>query len=541
MNRVKILLAIVIIAVATLMAATLLVGSLLDKKITAALNERFNEYHFDIENINWSLIPAKLRLNNISITSKADTAVDNHLNGVIGKVHLKGIKLAKAAFKGKYEMRDLIISDIRLEGILPFEENNRAPTASTLDLYIGNIYFDQVNFDIKDSASSRTIELKEGALKIADFRLKKRDTLKVIQLSDFSAENLISVSKDSMYTFQARQILYSDTLKILSIESISLLPNYEDYDFTSKVEVETDCIEGEFQKVKFNQFSAASYYNSNEIKSSYVSIGKLELNVFRDKRKPDSLKEKPVFQHYIYSYPGFLNIDSIGINDGDITYTEHALNATEPGTVSFNGVNATIYNISNDTIYKTREAFIEMKTEALLMGISKMNVLMKARLFDPANTFSLKGTLAPIKVKDLNPILEKNAFLNANSATIDQLSFNLTGNDTKATGELIMLYKGLDINVKDKEDDDKSGIKEQFLSFLINKGAWDSNPMPSDEVRVGIIDFERDPTKFVFNYWIKSILTGVKSSVIKLPDKKKSFLQKIFGGNTEKKDNASKS
>lgn len=541
MNRLKILLATVIIAVAALLAASLLVGPLLDKKITAALNERYKGYTIDIDNVNWSLIPSRLRLNNITITSKEGSTSDNLLKGVIGKVHLKGMDLAKAAFNDEYEMKDLIISDIQLEGILPSRGKKRQPIVSTLNLQIENIYFDHVHLSLKDFASSRTIELKEGALKIADFKIKELDTLKTIPLSDFSADHLLAVSTDSMYTLQARQISYADTLKILSIQGISILPNYKDYDFTSRAAYETDRIEGEFQNVKFDQFSAAAYYNSKEIKSTYVSIGKLELTIFRDKRKPDNLKEKPVFQHYIYIYPGFLNIDSLEVNNGNITYTEHAEKAQEPGTVSFNQIKATIYNISNDSIYKTKEAFISMKAEALLMGKSKMNVQLKARLFDPSNTFSLKGMLAPIKVKELNPILEKNAFLNANSAQIDKVNFNLVGNDTKATGELVMLYRGLDISVKDKDNDDQMDMKEQFLSFIVNKGALDSNPLPKEEVRVGIIDFERDPTKFIFNYWVKSILTGVKSSVIKQPVRKKTFLQKIFGGNSDKKDNGSKS
>lgn len=541
MNRVTILLAIVIIAVAGVIAFTLLAGPLLDKKITSALKERYPDYNIDIESVNWSLIPSRLRLNSIAVSSKANTTSGNYLKGEIGEVHLKGMDLAKAAFDDKYELKDVIISDVRLKGILPYHERKRLPIVSTLNLRIEKIYFEHVNLSLKDSASSRTIELKEGALKIADFKIKELDTLKIIPLSDFSADHLLSVSPDSMYTFQARQVSYNDTLKILSVEGISILPNYKDYDFTSRAAYETDRIEGEFQQVKFDQFSAAAYYNSKDIKSSYVSIGKLNLTIFRDKRKPDNLKEKPVFQHYIYIYPGYLNIDSLEVREGHITYTEHAQKAQEPGSVSFTEVKATIYNISNDSIYKTKEAFITMKAEALLMGKSKMNVLLKAKLYDSSNTFTLKGMLAPMKVKDLNPILEKNAFLNANTAMIDKVNFNLTGNDTKATGELTILYRGLDITIKDKRDHDSSGIKEQFFSFIVNKGAWDANPLPSKEVRVGIIDFERDTTKFIFNYWLKSILTGVKSSVIKEPVRKKSFLQKIFGGNSDKKSNASES
>jgi hypothetical protein len=87
----------------------------------------------------------------------------------------------------------------------------------------------------------------------------------------------------------------------------------------------------------------------------------MELNVFRDKRKEFRHIEKPTFQDLIYNYPGTLNIDSIGILSGNIVYSEHAEKAIEKGSVSFNEIDATIYKITNDTIYKTEKAYLELK------------------------------------------------------------------------------------------------------------------------------------------------------------------------------------
>jgi hypothetical protein len=36
-------------------------------------------------------------------------------------------------------------------------------------------------------------------------------------------------------------------------------------------------------------------------------------------------------------------------------------------------------------------------------------------------------------------------------------------------------------------------------------------------VRIGIIDYKRDPEKFLFNYFVKSILSGIKSSFERNP------------------------
>jgi hypothetical protein len=113
------------------------------------------------------------------------------------------------------------------------------------------------------------------------------------------------------------------------------------------------------------------------------------------------------------------------------------------------------------------------------------------------------------------------------------MSFNFTATDTRATGEMTLLYNGLDIAFKSKQTDDTTAVKENILSLIANKGAWDSNPLPGEEVRVGTIDYERDPTKSSINYSIKANISGIKSSVIKKPIKKKNFLQRIFSSSDE--------
>jgi hypothetical protein len=221
----------------------------------------------------------------------------------------------------------------------------------------------------------------------------------------------------------------------------------------------------------------------------------------------------------IYNYPGNVNIDSIGLINGNVTFTPRAEKANEPGSISFNKINAKIYKITNDTIYKKESAFLELKGDALLMGKGKMSVLLKGRIFDRQNTFSLNGNLSGLEANELNPILEKNAFIYATSGKIDAMNFSFTANNAKATGKMTMLYHGLDIAVKNKRTDDTTAFVERLKSFIVNIKVLDSNPMPGKEVRVGIIDYERDPERFLFNYCFKSILSGIQSSLVKSPKK----------------------
>lgn len=76
------------------------------------------------------------------------------------------------------------------------------------------------------------------------------------------------------------------------------------------------------------------------------------------------------------------------------------------------------------------------------------------------------------------------------------------------------LYQGLNLTVINKQTDDTTAIKEQIKSVIANIIVIKSNPMPGEEVRPGIIEYDRDPERFLFNYCFKAIMSGIKSSVM---------------------------
>jgi len=217
----------------------------------------------------------------------------------------------------------------------------------------------------------------------------------------------------------------------------------------------------------------------------------------------------------LYAWPGKIRIDSIGLMNGDVTLTVHAEKANEPGSISFNKIRARLYNITNDTVYKTESVFLGIKADAMLMGKGKMAITFNGELFEKENTFTMTGSLLDLEIKELNPILEKNAFIYASSGRIDEMYFNQTANNTKAAGNLTILYNGLNVTVKNKQTDDTTAFRERFISFIANRRILDSNPVTDGKVRVGIIDYERDPERFIFHYWFNSILSGITSSLIR--------------------------
>jgi hypothetical protein len=246
------------------------------------------------------------------------------------------------------------------------------------------------------------------------------------------------------------------------------------------------------------------------------------MQVFKDKRREFRHTEKPAFQDMITNYPASLSIDSIAVLSGNIVYSEHGEKAIEKGSVSFNEVNARIYNITNDTIYKTEKAYFELNANALLMGKGQLSILLKARIFDNQNTFAINGTLSGMEASELNPILEKSASISITSGKINTMNFGFSANNTKATGNMKLLYEGLKFDMMNKQTGKTTTFKEQLKSLIANIIVIESNPMPGEEARPGIIEYERDPERYIFGYFFRSLLSGIKTTVTKTKSPKKS-------------------
>jgi hypothetical protein len=487
------------------------------QKIQASVNENSGDYHLEIEKVDVLILRSGIEIKNITLLLKTEIGGQPGLTGEIESVKFKGIRFLKAAIKKDIDIREVDIFNSRITGMLDFSKKNGPAPVSPLNIRIKNLFFDKLVVDLKDKSTAQTYSLKDGVLKLHDIHVEKQDTLSpgIFGQFDFDALEFKMVTPDSLYSFSAVGINNSATSNTLTVNSFAIQPNYNEYEFTARHQYETDRIEGTFSQILFHDFSAADFVKSGNLTSSFIEIGELELNVFRDKREEFRHVEIPTFQEMIYNYPGTLSIDSIGILSGNVVYSEHAEKAIEKGSISFNEIDATIYKITNDTIYKTEKAYLEWHANALLMGKGKVAILLKARIFDNQNTFAVNGTLSEMEALELNPILVNNAFLTINSGTINTMDFNFLANNTKATGNLKLLYQGLGFDVVNKRTGETDAIMEQIKSVIANIVVMESNPMPGDGVRLGIIEYERDPEKFLFNYVVKSLLTGMKTSITK--------------------------
>jgi hypothetical protein len=511
----KIMAGIFTLVVLVKLTTTIFIGPWLRGKIYAELNKEDSNYIIEIDKVNILMFKSGIELAGITINSKAEHGGNKDLSGEIVSVKLTGAKLVKAIFKHDIYIGKVTISNSRINGKIPFSGKAKPPIISSMKIGMGRVLFDQINLEIENDSTGQTYSIKEGVLKAYDLQVEKLDTLfpGTIKLFDFKAGEIVYVSSDKMYSYIVKGISYPANTNTLVIDSLFIRPNYKDYDFTSRYYYQVNRIEAGFSNIYVHDLYTAGPFGSGSLKSPYIEIGEMNMKVFRDKRNKFHHINKPAFQDLLYDFPNPFTIDSVILMKGNVAFTIHAEEANEPGIIRFNEIQARLYNLTNDTIYKSEKAFLEIKADALLMGKGKMAVHLKERIFDIRNTFSLEGTLSGMEASALNPILEKNAFIYLTSGKLDTMSFSFTADNYGSTGKMIMLYHGLHIAVENRQTDDTTAFRERFISFIANRRIPDSNPVKGKEAREGTIDYIRDPERSVFHYCFRSVLSGIISTL----------------------------
>ncbi|MGE5458507.1 MAG: hypothetical protein ACM3RX_09145 [Methanococcaceae archaeon] len=518
----KISLVLLILMVLLVLMTKFYIEPWLGKEIKTQLRAGY-DYTIDIKIVNIDIIRSELDLIGVRIYS--NTKYQGY-SGEIGTIKFTGIRIIKAVIKHDLYVDEVIVSKSSINGKMPFPERLLSPVVSPLKISIGGVLFDQFNLKMENDSTGQNYSVTEGMLRIQGLEVSKMDTLYPgsITLFDFKAGEANIVSSDIMYSWLIKGINYSGTLKTLVIDSLFLKPKYKDYDFTSRFKFQRSCIEAVFSDIAFHDFYADSYFSPMVLSSSYIEIGEMNMKVFRDKRKELRHEKKPAFQEILYKIPTVLRIDSITLAKGGITYKVHAEDSKAPGMIVINAVTARLLNVTNDTLFKKKNSSLEFKADARLMGKGGLSILLKSKLFDKNNTFSVNGSLSDLDLSELNPILENNADIYA-TGKLDAMNFSFVADNVKARGRMTMLYHGLVITVKDKRSDDTLSVKARLFSYFANRRILDSNPLKGEEARVGTIYYERDPERFLFHYCFRSILTGISSTLSKDEKNSKSIVQ----------------
>jgi hypothetical protein len=347
-----------------------------------------------------------------------------------------------------------------------------------------------------------------------DTTLSLRKQLLYSENAYLSGKNLDFVTKDSLFSVNFDKYELRTNPSSVTLTGTTIEPKYNKFAFSAMVGHQTDWAKASIGTVTLKIIDLERLLYHQELLAHKVGVDSLSISLFRDKKWPrleNIVQRMPQVALGEFETP--IAIDTFALSNSYLQYEELAEESSAIGKIYFDDLTAQILNIVNTPVKLSANKNLSGSISAKLMGEGTVTVMLKAPLTNENGTFTLAGTLSPMSLVPLTEMLGPVAFIKIKNGTNENLIFELNANDSYAQGSMKFYYKNLKVSLLSKKGEDNIGMGNAIGSFFANTFIVRSNNPSIFLLRNGDIYFERDASKSIFNYWSKSVLSGVISSI----------------------------
>jgi len=504
-----------------LFVAGVVLSRVVKDKVIAALEEK----NGTIESLHLNLLRRAVTVEGVAWTAPSTdtTKVKNHVavkHVSVTGIHVLAWLIHKNITVDKIELSDGEVTYRVVKNAKKDSASHAAPAMAEGELpfkmvSIGEVVFKNVKTHIQlDSLQtvSGDVGFTLTAVQFDPIQAQKdRSAIKIKSIqADFTSVQLSS----KLYITKVSSIHLNSADGRLLLDSISLTPKYGRYAFARKVGKQTDRFTLRIPKIAVEGL-AFNPLNDSTVVSS-VHIVSARLHVFRDKRFPFIKHHQvPLPVAMIRKFPFALQVDSLKISGAKIVYEEFPEKGFHTGQVEFEELNAALTGLNNRDSSAQGKATLVASTKLMGKGLITATFLLP---YGKQQSYRAEGHIRNLPLPALNRAMENMAFVNIESGKLNDLYFNFYYNDDHSKGSILVNYENLKINGLTKEKDSHASEFKTWIINLFIKN--DKDRTVSEAKRLGVIDFERDKRKAIFNLWWKSLLSGLKSSVLDGPAKK---------------------
>jgi hypothetical protein len=450
----------------------------------------------------------KIEVQQLKVKLGHDT-LHRPLQAVIPYVLVKGIAIIPFLTD-----RSLVIGSISLaQPTISLTLNAELYKASGKKNILENINIDRVSITeallfVKDSLARDTIIHIATDMHMKALGLEKENDSLTWKDADVEFTNLLLNFPRDLYRCTIKHMRLGLTDRVFELDSMRISPTVGRRAFMKKFGKEIDYIRGHVPSIRATGVNLYSYPRQS-LEADKIEFN-FRLHVFRDKRYPFRKAYHTTLPvHYLQRMPLSLSIDTAKVIDSYVSYEEYPEEGDSTGMVFFDNLQATITSIHNDASLGWD---IAMRARAKFMGSGDLDV----HFLFPADTnkpYKLNGSLRNFQLTKLNSMLGPAIQARVESGVMTGMEFQFLYNKYRADGSLELNYKDLKITSLRENKRNKAAvslIKTLLLNTFIIKKNMDEDVR--EDKRTGTILFHRNTRRSIFNYWWKSVLSGVKSA-----------------------------
>lgn len=361
------------------------------------------------------------------------------------------------------------------------------------------------------------VSLKDYNLKIDSLEIQKTlDTL-TFHFKNFSTRlhKLDIQTADSLFhlTTESFDLSYKD--KSIQLKDISFMPNVSYAVLLRDDKFQHAEFSGSVHTLELNSVNFDSLIYTRKLFVDEVALDQVTAFVFKDKTKPLDKKRFPSYLGQSVKKISFpLRINHVKATHVRLENTERKPDSTI-AKVYLTRATLDVKNLTN----LRSDGNLIMQADAFINGKAHFKAQLSFYYSKPQ--FDFEGVVDKFNLPDLNPLLKAYTPAKINKGTADKISFSGIAKEKGATGTMEFLYHGLEVDLKLKEQADWTN---SLLTFAANTVTDSSNPgSPDVPSRVVTFNIQRDMNKGFVMVIIRSILDGLKETMIMSKDNRKAY------------------
>jgi hypothetical protein len=515
---------------------------LIREKLESAIHEKSEGlYNVKYDALDLDEVSGYLSIKNVSLSYDSlkyrtlldqDRAPSILLNIHIPEITITGVQTPRALLEKEIKGDKLELRNPTIEIIYTMHGKDSARNVPARDIYeqiLGGLK--QISIDtialLSANITTRNLKTKQKGIELVHTTLQlinvkvdsaaQEDPSRLFFAKQVSAaaESITWKADDRPYRYEIKNISMSSGSQIVYVNSFDITPLLGEDAFVKSLPAQDDRFDFTFKNIRIKKLDFYKAMEENIVADTII-IESSSFKIYRDLNIPRDKKNRvgTYPSQILLKLPIPVEVDRLVLKNADIEYKEKNNITKNAGKVQFHGVYATITNLTNkkERIAKDNTMNIDINTRFLNKTPFKASWVFY--LGSPNGRFDIKGNLGSINVRDLNPLTEPMGPARLEKGTINNLTFDLKGNDYSMTGTIKLLYEDLKIALLEKDKGSKEWDKKSLTSFVANIFVKNSNPRDKDEEPiVKTVTLERDTNRSIYYLTWKTIFKGARETL----------------------------
>lgn len=374
----------------------------------------------------------------------------------------------------------------------------------------------EVSWDLQKGVLQH-ISLKDFKVGVDSLSIHLTLDTAIYRFHDFNTgmRDLDIQTADSLFHIEMESFDVSYKSKTIKLKNASFSPNVSHEVLQQKYKFQHTEFAVAVGQLDLKQVNFDSLIYGQKIFIDTLQLANVKGSLFKDKTKPmDTTKRPPYTGQRIRSLPIPLAINYVRATDVHLENIERKPDSTY-ATIHITKGNLSLTNVTNQSVVNE----LVINADAYINDVAHFKAKLGFSYKKPQYTFDC--AVSEFNLPDLNPLIMAYTPAKFIAGVADEISFSGIADETTATGTMKFLYHDLEIDLKLRE---QAKWKSSIITFAANSILNENNPV-TEKAPQRIVQFniKRDMTKGFLNVLIKSLLNGLKETMIMSKENRKEY------------------